>query len=201
MYVGFENDKSSCGRLALMSAGLLPQVILTMPHPSRQGGRNRVGALTAGYQTLARRGNFLAIELRDIRFPDGTGQARIRRAKTDAERQGAFTLPRNGEVAQDLARVRKHHRTSDISRVDGARLNCQCATSRRHRDDLQAVGTVDRYAGQLRREGEKATNMRAERAQRVLWYVARISQSRVHDLNGRTRWWKAPWNLNHCVIK
>jgi integrase len=41
------------------------------------------------YETLARRGELVALEVRDIDFhPNGTGQALIRRGKTDAEGQG-----------------------------------------------------------------------------------------------------------------
>jgi integrase len=45
--------------------------------------------LCVAYETLARRGELVALEMRDIDFhPDGTGQALIRRGKTDAEGQG-----------------------------------------------------------------------------------------------------------------
>jgi integrase len=45
--------------------------------------------LCVAYETLARRGELVALELRDIEFwPNGTGQALIRRSKTDAEGQG-----------------------------------------------------------------------------------------------------------------
>jgi integrase len=45
--------------------------------------------LCVAYETLARRGELVALEVRDIDFhPDGTGQALIRRGKTDAEGQG-----------------------------------------------------------------------------------------------------------------
>ena len=45
--------------------------------------------LCLAYETLARRGALVALEVRDIDFhPDGTGQALIRRGKTDAEGQG-----------------------------------------------------------------------------------------------------------------
>jgi len=41
------------------------------------------------YETMARRSELVALELRDIDFlPNGTGQALIRRGKTDAEGQG-----------------------------------------------------------------------------------------------------------------
>jgi integrase len=45
--------------------------------------------LCVAYETLARRGELVALEVRDIDFhPNGTGQAQIRRGKTDAEGQG-----------------------------------------------------------------------------------------------------------------
>jgi integrase len=45
--------------------------------------------LCLAYESLARRGELVALELNDIDLrPDGTGQALIRRGKTDAEGQG-----------------------------------------------------------------------------------------------------------------
>src|ERR1035438_7243081 len=45
--------------------------------------------LCVAYETLARRAELVALELRDIEFwPNGTGHALIRRGKTDAEGQG-----------------------------------------------------------------------------------------------------------------
>jgi integrase len=45
--------------------------------------------LCVAYETLARRGELVALELRDVDFhPNGTGQALIRRGKMDAEGQG-----------------------------------------------------------------------------------------------------------------
>jgi integrase len=45
--------------------------------------------LCVAYETLARRSELAALEVRDIDFhPNGTGQALIRRGKTDAEGQG-----------------------------------------------------------------------------------------------------------------
>jgi integrase len=45
--------------------------------------------LCVAYETLARRGELVALEVRDIDFhPDGTGQALIRRGKTDPQGQG-----------------------------------------------------------------------------------------------------------------
>jgi integrase len=45
--------------------------------------------LCVAYETLARRGELVALEVPDVDFrPDGTGQALIRRGKTDPEGQG-----------------------------------------------------------------------------------------------------------------
>jgi integrase len=45
--------------------------------------------LCVAYETLARRGELVALEVRDLDFhPDGTGLAMIRRGKTDEEGQG-----------------------------------------------------------------------------------------------------------------
>jgi integrase len=45
--------------------------------------------LCVAYESLARRGELVAVKVRDIEFwPNGTGQALIRRGKTDAEGQG-----------------------------------------------------------------------------------------------------------------
>jgi integrase len=45
--------------------------------------------LCVAYETLSRRGELVALKVRDIDFqPNGTGQALIRRGKTDAEGQG-----------------------------------------------------------------------------------------------------------------
>ena len=49
--------------------------------------------LCVAYETLARRAEFVALELRDIEFwPNGTGQALVRRGKTDAEGQGRLRI-------------------------------------------------------------------------------------------------------------
>ena len=45
--------------------------------------------LCVAYETMARRGELVALEVKDLDFhPDGTGLAMIRRGKTDAEGQG-----------------------------------------------------------------------------------------------------------------
>src|ERR1700685_2357411 len=55
--------------------------------------------LCVAYETLARRGELVALEVRDIEFwPNGTGQALIRRGKTDAEGQGRGAYLSRGAV-------------------------------------------------------------------------------------------------------
>ena len=51
--------------------------------------------LCVAYETLARRGELVALEVRDIDFhPNGTGQALIRWGKTDVEGQGRVEYSR-----------------------------------------------------------------------------------------------------------
>jgi len=51
--------------------------------------------LCVAYETLARRSELVALEVRVIDIhPNGTGQALIRRGKTDAEGQGRVAYPR-----------------------------------------------------------------------------------------------------------
>jgi integrase len=63
--------------------------------------------LCVAYETLARRSELVALEVRDIEFwPNGTGQALIRRQDRLARaREGGLSLARDGEVAEDLARA------------------------------------------------------------------------------------------------
>jgi integrase len=59
--------------------------------------------LCVAYETLARRGELVALEVRDIDFhPDGTGIALIRRGKTDAEGQG-----RSAYLSRETVRLLK----------------------------------------------------------------------------------------------
>ena len=59
--------------------------------------------LCVAYETLARCGELVALELRDIEFwPNGTGQALIRRGETDAEgqRRAAAATGRDEAVSE-----------------------------------------------------------------------------------------------------
>src|ERR1700719_3228120 len=75
--------------------------------------------LCVAYETLARRGELVALEVRDVAlWPHGTGQALIRRGKTDAEGQGrVLPLTRDREVAKNLAQACQDRRRADISTV------------------------------------------------------------------------------------
>ena len=69
--------------------------------------------LCVAYETLARRIEPVVLKVRDIEFwPNATGQALIRRGKTDSggAGQGGLSVARDGQAAKDLARVYKHQR-------------------------------------------------------------------------------------------
>src|ERR1700728_3581435 len=56
--------------------------------------------LCVAYETLARRGELVALEVKDLDFhPDGTGLAMIRRGETDAEGQGG-----GGDLSRESVR-------------------------------------------------------------------------------------------------
>jgi hypothetical protein len=71
-----------------------------------------------GERLWRRRGELVDLEVRDLDLhPDGTGQALIRRGKTDAEGQGkdGVSLARDGEVAQGVAGARGYNTGAGIS--------------------------------------------------------------------------------------
>jgi integrase len=73
--------------------------------------------LCVAYETLARRGELVALELRDIDFhPNGTGQAIIRRGKTDPIWQGRVAyLSRGQSVLSSTIRNLKRCKDSSYS--------------------------------------------------------------------------------------
>ena len=115
--------------------------------------------LCVAYETLARRGELVALEVRDIDFhPNGTGQALIRRGKTDAEGQGRVAYL-SRETVRWLKIWLEHAEIDEgrgISAVDWSRSNWRCAKSGQHRADLQTGGAVDWDAGEIRCRGEWA---------------------------------------------
>jgi integrase len=66
-----------------------PKVGAPDPDPTDIRADRERAMLCVAYETLARRGELVALEVRDVDFhPDGTGQALIRRGKTDADGKG-----------------------------------------------------------------------------------------------------------------
>ena len=103
--------------------------------------------LCVAYETLARRGELVALEVRDIDFhPDGTGQALIRRGKTDAEGQGRVAYL-SRETVRWLKVWLEHcgnRGGGGISAADRAKADWRTTESGKHRADIQAGGAVDR---------------------------------------------------------
>lgn len=132
---------------------------VTTPGRGLRADRERA-LLFVAYEILARRSELVALELRDIEFwPNGTGQALIRRGKTDADaREGAISLARDGEVAEDLVRGCEDRGGGGISAVNWRGSDRRCAPSREYCTDLQAGGAVDRDAGEVGSRGERARN-------------------------------------------
>jgi integrase len=95
--------------------------------------------LCVAYETLARRGELVALEMRDIDFcPDGAGQALIRSGKTDAEAQGRVAYLSRETVR--WLRVWMEHagieEGGSISATDGPHSNRWSAESGEHCADL-----------------------------------------------------------------
>jgi site-specific recombinase XerD len=103
--------------------------------------------LCVAYETLARRGELVALEVRDLDFhPDATGQALIRRGKTDPDGQGRLaylsreTVPPTARMRSTTRKPRcdagHHARPAEKALLDAARGNSltsrsEAATSRR----------------------------------------------------------------------
>ncbi len=80
--------------------------------------------LCVAYETLARRGELVALEVRDIDFhPNGTGQALIRRGKTDADRagEGGLFVAHDGEMVESMAGACGSGGGRGISSIDWSR--------------------------------------------------------------------------------
>ena len=115
--------------------------------------------LCVAYETLARRGELVALEVRDIDFhPDGTGQALIRRGKTDAEGQGRVAYL-SRETVKWLKVWLEHAGITEgavFRRLIGQGADRRTTKSGEHCADLQAGGAVDRDAGAVCCSGEWA---------------------------------------------
>ena len=74
--------------------------------------------LCVAYETLARRAELVALELKDIDFhPDGTGQALIRHSAVDRRRgagEGGVFVTRDLPLAQNLAQAREDRAGSGL---------------------------------------------------------------------------------------
>ena len=119
--------------------------------------------LCVAYETLARRGELVALEVRDIDFhPDGTGQALIRRGKTDAEGQGRVAYL-SRETVRWLKVWLEHAEIDEgavFRRLIGRAQIGGPLNPGKRRADLQAGGAVDRHAGASGRPGEWALDAR-----------------------------------------
>jgi hypothetical protein len=135
---------------------------------------DREGAmLCIAYETLARRGEFVALEVRDIDFhPSGTGQASIRRGKTDAKGQGRVAyLSRDGAMVEGVAGACTNNRRGGVSAVDRKESDWRCTKPRQHCGNLHTGGAVDRYAAALRGPGE--------------WHSTRVGAAHHDDIGQR----------------
>ena len=115
--------------------------------------------LCVAYETLARRGELVALAVKDIDLhPDGTGVALIRRGKTDAEGQGQVRLLIAGDrqVAEDLAGARGYQRRNVIPAAHWPESNRRTIKPREHRANIQAGGAMDWSVGETCGPGERS---------------------------------------------
>jgi site-specific recombinase XerD len=86
MESGSKPRAEMCGHKMLMSTDI--KDFIESAGEGLRADRERA-MLCVAYETLARRGELVALNVRNLDFhPDGTGQALIRRGKTDAEGHG-----------------------------------------------------------------------------------------------------------------
>ena len=115
--------------------------------------------LCVAYETLARRGELVALEVRDIDFhPNGTGQALIRRGKTDAEGQGRVAYL-SRETVKWLKVWLEHSGITEgpvFRRLIGRDQIGGATKSGEHCADFQAGGAVDWNAGASCQPGERS---------------------------------------------
>ena len=95
--------------------------------------------LCVAYETLARRSELVALEVRAIKFhPSDTGQALIRRGKTDWSGAGEGGLPLAGdcEMAEGAAGTPKDQGGGGISATDREGTDWRTAESGKHLSHL-----------------------------------------------------------------
>lgn len=93
--------------------------------------------LCVAYETLARRGEIVALEVRDIDIlPDGTGQALIRRGQDGRGGAGESSVPlaRDGEMGEGVDRALGDYGRGGISSADWQGSDRRIAECRKHRD-------------------------------------------------------------------
>jgi integrase len=113
--------------------------------------------LCVAYETFARRGEFVALQVRDIGFwPYGTGRALIRRGKTDSDGQGRVAYF-SRETAKWLKIWLEHAKIAEgpiFRPLIGAEQIGGCAKSGQHRANIHTGGAVEWDAGAVRGGGE-----------------------------------------------
>lgn len=103
--------------------------------------------LCVAYATLERRGELVALEVRDIDFhPDGTGQAPIRRGKTDAEGQGSVAYlsretVRCGKVVEVARRPLRY-----AEKINATRSGMARAAAATGRDEAVSCGDLKSHS-------------------------------------------------------
>jgi integrase len=119
--------------------------------------------LCMAYETLARRSELVALEVRDLDLhPDGTGQALIRRGKTDAEGQGRMAYL-SRETVRWLKVWLENAQIENgpiFRRLIGRAPGWRSIKFWKHRADLQAGSAMDRYAGTSGEPCERAFDAR-----------------------------------------
>ena len=97
--------------------------------------------LCVAYETLARRSELVALDVRDLDFhPDGTGLAMIRRGGAGPD---GVSLARDRETAQGVAGARANRKRPGLSSADWASPGRRRLKSGKHRSDFQAHRAMD----------------------------------------------------------
>ena len=133
--------------------------------------------LLMAYETLVRRSELVALEVRDLDFhPDGTGQALIRRGKTDAEGQGLFAYL-SRETVRWLQIWLEH-----------AVIN-ECAVFRRLIGQNRVGGSLNpRSVGPIFKRAANTRTKQDEYHRRVTWYLVMMKYLHISDTCGWSCW-------------
>jgi hypothetical protein len=93
------------------------------------------------YETLARRGELVALAVRDIDFPSEWHRAGAHSARQDGRGragEGGVIITGGGEMAEDLAGAREDRGKTSVSSSDGKGANWRTTKCREHCANLQA---------------------------------------------------------------